>query len=195
MPRKTENRKQQNRSITVLGEGITEQYYFSHVRALFDYHFVIKPYYFSVTSLVEMDKKITEAITEGGYAVAVFDADVSNRNEVERKKLETIRKKYSKKKNVILCDSMTSIEYWFLLHFENTNRHFKDAAATEQELRKYIPDYEKKIKFLQNIKWVADMSGEGKLDVAINRAKSFGHDGGSYSDVYKAFELFKKLKR
>jgi hypothetical protein len=90
---------------------------------------------------------------------------------------------------------MTSIEYWFLLHFENTNRHFKDAASTEQELRKHIPDYEKKIRFLQNFKWVSDLSGEGKLDIAINRAKSFGHDGGSYSDVYKAFELFKKLKR
>lgn len=195
MPRKIENRKQQNRSITVLGEGITEQYYFSHVRALFDYHFVIKPYYFSVTSLVEMDKKIAEAISEGGYAVAVFDADVSSRNEVERKKLETIRKKYSKKKNVILCDSMTSIEYWFLLHFENTNRHFKDAAATEQELRKYIPDYEKKTKFLHNIKWVSDMSEEGKLDIAIDRARSFGRGGESYSDIYKAFELFNRLKR
>lgn len=194
MPRKIENRKQRNRSITVLGEGITEQYYFSHIRALFDYHFVIKPYYFSVTSLAEMDKKIAEAISEGGYAVAVFDADVSSRNEAERKKLETIRKKYSKKKNVILCDSMTSIEYWFLLHFVNTNRHFKDSAATEQELKKYISDYEKKIKFLQNIKWVADMSGDEKLDIAISRSRTFGHDGESYSDVYKAFELFNKLK-
>lgn len=195
MARDIENRKQRNCLITVLGEGLTEQYYFSHIRALFDYRFVIKPYYFSVTSLVEMDKKIAEAISEGGYAVAVFDADVSNRNEVEKKKLEAIRKKYSKKKNVFLCDSLTSIEYWFLLHFENTNRHFKDAAATEQELRKHIPDYDKKIRFLQNFKWVSDMSGEGKLDIAINRAKYFGHDGGSYSDVYKAFELFKKLKR
>ncbi len=195
MPRNIENRKQRNRLITVLGEGITEQYYFTHIRALFDYHFVIKPYYSSVTSLEEMDKKISEAISEGGVAIAVFDADVSRRNEVEKKELEAIRKKYSKKKNVILCDSMTSIEYWFLLHFENTNRHFKDAASTEQELRKHIPDYEKKIRFLQNFKWVSDLSGEGKLDIAINRAKSFGHDGGSYSDVYKAFELFKKLKR
>lgn len=195
MPRNIENRKQRNRLITVLGEGITEQYYFTHIRALFDYHFVIKPYYFSVTSLEEMDKKISEAISEGGFAIAVFDADVSRRNEVEKKKLEAIRKKYSKKKNVILCDSMTSIEYWFLLHFENTNRHFKDAATTEQELRKYIPDYEKKIKFLQNIKWVSDMSEEGKLDIAIDRARSFGRGGESYSDIYKAFDLFNKLKR
>lgn len=194
MARRVENRKQQKRSVTILGEGLTEQYYFTHIRALFDFHYTIKPYYFSVTSLAEMDRKISEAIADGGFAIAVFDADVSSRNEVEKKKLESIRKKYAKKKNVILCDSMTSIEYWFLLHFENTNRHFKDAAATEQELKKHIPDYEKKVKFLQNIKWVADMCADEKLEAAINRAKAFDHSGESYSDVYKAFELLDRIK-
>jgi hypothetical protein len=89
---------------------------------------------------------------------------------------------------------MTSIEYWFLLHFENTNRHFKDSAATEQELKKHITDYEKKVKFLQNIKWVTDMCADGKLEMVQQRAESFGHNGESYSDVYKAFELLHKLK-
>lgn len=194
MARCVENRKQQRRSVTILGEGLTEQYYFTHIRTLFGFHYTIKPYYFSVTSLAEMDKKITEAIADGGFAIAVFDADVSSRNEVEKKKLESIRKKYAKKKNVILCDSMTSIEYWFLLHFENTNRHFKDSAATEQELKKYITDYEKKVKFLQNFKWVSELCADEKLGTAINRAKAFDHSGESYSDVYKAFELLNKLK-
>lgn len=194
MARSVENRKQQKRSVTILGEGLTEQYYFTHIRTLFGYHYTIKPYFFSVTSLAEMDKKISEAISDGGFAIAVFDADVSSRNEVEKKKLESIRKKYAKKKNVILCDSMTSIEYWFLLHFENTNRHFKDSAATEQELKKHITDYEKKVKFLQNFKWVSELCADGKLETAINRAKAFDHSGESYSDVYKAFELLNKLK-
>lgn len=195
MARRIENRRQKQCSVTILGEGLTEQCYFTHIRSLFGYHYTIKPYYFSVTSLVEMDKKITEAISDGGYAIAVFDADVSSRNDVEKKKLESIRKKYARKKNVILCDSMTSIEYWFLLHFENTNRYFKDSAVTEQELKKYIPDYEKKVKFLQNAKWVAGLCADKKLETAINRAKKFDHSGESYSDVYKAFELLDKLKQ
>lgn len=194
MARRIENRKQQNHSVTILGEGLTEQYYFTHIRTLFGFHYTIRPYYFSVTSLTEMDKKISEAIVDGGFAIAVFDADVSSRNEAEKKKLETIRKKYAKKKNVILCDSMTSIEYWFLLHFENTNRFFKDSATTEQELKKYITDYEKKVKFLQNIKWVEELCADQKLETAINRAKTFDHDSESYSNVYKAFELLNKLK-
>lgn len=194
MARPIETRKQQKRSVTILGEGLTEQYYFTHIRTLFGYHYTIKPYYFSVTSLAEMDKKITEAVANGGFAIAVFDADVSSRNEVEKKKLESIRRRYANKKNVILCESMTSIEYWFLLHFENTNRHYKDSNATEQELRKHITDYEKKVKFLQNIKWVSELCADEKLETAINRAKAFDHSGESYSDVYKAFELLNKLK-
>lgn len=186
--------RNQQQSITLLGKGITEQYYFSHLRTILGYHYTIKPYYFSVTSLTEMDRKITEAISEGGYAIAVFDADVASRNEVERKKMQKIKTKYSRKPNVVICDSLTSIEYWFLLHFENTNRFFNDSEATEAELRKHIHDYEKKKKFLQNSKWVDDLCAEGKYNLAIQRAAAFGTEGGSYSNIYKAFELFEKFK-
>lgn len=189
MARRIDNRKQQQHSVTILGEGLTEQYYFTHIRSLFGYRYTIKPYFFSVTSLAEMDRKISEAITDGGYAIAVFDADVANRNEAEKKKLESIRRKYSKKNNVLLCDSLTSIEYWFLLHFDNTNKYFKDSSATENELRKYIPDYEKKSKFLQNIQWVKDLCSENKLSLAQERAKIFGQNGESYTNLYKAFEF------
>ena len=90
MPRRVEYRIQKKHAVTILGEGITEQHYFTHIRTLFGYNYTIKPYYFSVTSLTEMDKKIAEAITDGGYAIAVFDADVANRNDAEKKKLESI---------------------------------------------------------------------------------------------------------
>lgn len=194
MPRRVENRIQKKHAVTILGEGITEQHYFTHIRTLFGYNYTIKPYYFSVTSLTEMDKKIAEAITDGGYAIAVFDADVANRNDAEKKKLESIRRKYANKNNVLLCDSFTSIEYWFLLHFDNTNRYFKDSSATESELRKHIPDYEKKSKFLQNTQWVKDLCSESKLKLAQERAKLFGQNGESYTNLYKAFEFLDRKK-
>lgn len=37
----------------------------------------------------------------------------------------SFKKKYENNANVILCDSLQSIEYWFLLHFEDTCRHSK----------------------------------------------------------------------
>ena len=41
------------------------------------------------------------------------------------KKMVSFKKKYENNANVILCDSLQSIEYWFLLHFEDTCRHSK----------------------------------------------------------------------
>jgi len=174
--------------IVIIGEGYTEQFYFKHLRSLNNYQYTIKPYFFGTTSLKEMDSKICKVIEGGGIAVCVFDADVSERNEVEKKKLEQLRKKYGKKKNVILCDSLPSIEYWFLLHYWNTNRDFKDSKAVERKLQKYIAQYEKKRYFLKNEKWVSDLCKDGKLTLAHQRAKSFSVDEGSYSNIYKIFE-------
>lgn len=100
--------------------------------------------------------------------------------------------KYAKSKRVLLCDSLPSVEYWFLLHYENTNRHFGTSHAVIQELRQFMPDYDKSEQFLGNRKWVAEMSGEGKLDTACDRAEKFGADGQSYSKVYKIFRMLKK---
>ena len=44
---------------------------------------------------------------------------------------------------VYLAVSNPSIEYWFLLHFENTNRPFQNADQLCDALRRYIPEYNK----------------------------------------------------
>lgn len=189
MARKTEkSRSFRSSRIVIIGEGYTEQFYFKHLRSLNNYQYTIKPYFFGTTSIKEMDSKICKVIEGGGIAVCVFDADVSERIEVEKKKLEQLRKKYGKKKNVIFCDSLPSIEYWFLLHYYNTNKYFKDSKSVEQELRKYIAQYEKKRYFLENEKWVSDLCKDGKLTLAHKRAESFSVDEGSYSNIYKIFE-------
>ena len=63
----------------------------------------------------------------------------------------SLKKKYENNPNVILCDSLQSIEYWFLLHFEDTCRHFQDSAATERALKQYLPTYDKTQNTLRRI--------------------------------------------
>lgn len=189
MARKTEkSRSFRSSRIVIIGEGYTEQFYFKHLRSLNNYQYTIKPYFFGTTSLKEMDSKICKVIEGGGIAVCVFDADVSERNEVEKKKLEQLRKKYGKKKNVILCDSLPSIEYWFLLHYCNTNKYFKDSKSVERVLRKFITQYEKKKDFLEKENWVTNLCAEGKMEIAQQRAESFSNKTGSYSNIYKIFK-------
>lgn len=192
MSRSIGKRPQKSPKITVVGEGITEQYYFRHIRSLYGFRYVLKPYYFGTTSLQEMDRKISEIISGGGIAVCIFDTDVSQRDEAERKKLMNLKRKYERKSNVIFCDSLPSVEYWFLLHYRNTNRHFGSSAEVEHELRTFIERYAKTTDFLENEKWVVAMCADQKLETAIQRAKDFGEENGSYSNVFKAFEEFMK---
>jgi ribosomal protein S18 len=175
--------------IYIIGEGITEQYYFTHIKQLHGFHCIIKPRFFGNTSIFGMRKKIEELLREDVIVICVFDADVSMHNENERKNLEQLKNKFRKNKNLILCDSLPSIEYWFLLHYENTNRYFIDFKAVENSLRKYINDYEKTIQFLEKEKWVSDLCAENKLNKAIVRAKQLDSENGSYSNMYKAFDV------
>jgi hypothetical protein len=139
-----------------------------------------------------MDRKIAEVLEGGGIAICVFDSDVSQREEAEKRKFNSLLKKYSKKKNVVFCDSMPSVEYWFLLHYVNTNKHFNSSKAAERVLRKHLLNYEKSLLFLEKEKWVSDLCTDNKLKTAIERAKNFSDNSPSYSNIYKAFDLFMK---
>ncbi|MDR3185144.1 MAG: RloB family protein [Prevotellaceae bacterium] len=188
-------RKQKTRElksgIYIVGEGITEQYYFTHVKRLFGFHCTLKPRFFDKknTSIAGMKKKIEELLRDDITVICVFDADVPTRDESEKKKLEQLQNKYRNNKNLLFCDSFPSIEYWFLLHYKNTNRHFNDAKAAEVALKKHINDYEKTTQFLEKEKWVCDLCAEDKLNKAIERAKSYKPGHGSYSNLHKVFDL------
>lgn len=178
--------------ISLIGEGITEQYYFKHIRTLYGYRYTLKPYFFGTTSLQDMDRKISEVINSNGIAICVFETDVSERVDAEKKKFTALLKKYSKKKNVIFCDSLPSIEYWFLLHYQNTNKYFYNSKAIEKELKAFMENYDKKNIFLEKEKWVSELCSDNKLETAILRSKNFGDKNPSYSNIYKAFEKFRQ---
>ena len=192
MSRNIGKRPLKSPKITVVGEGITEFYYFRHIRSQYNFRYDVKKCDSGVTSLKLMDKKISEILSGSGFAICIFDTDVSRRNEAEKKKLISLKRKYGQKKNVIFCDSLPSVEYWFLLHYRNTNCFFASSDEVERELKTYIERYEKKADFLEKEKWVADMCSDQKLETAIQRAKNFGEDSASYSNVYKAFDAFGK---
>lgn len=150
MARKTSLRQRRNPIPTIIGAGITEQWYFTHLKALRGYRVKIRPRFFGTETAAGLDKKIEEVLRDEGVAICVFDADVSTWNDAERKKLATLRKKYTGNSSVLLCDSMPSIEYWFLLHYKHTTRHFGTSKAVIKELKKCIPQYDKTEQFLSN---------------------------------------------
>ena len=180
--------------IHIVGEGLTELYYFSHLKKLNAYRCSITPLLFENNSINTMEKKIKELVQEDVYVVCVFDADVSRRNNLENEKLQALKQRYARNKNVLLCDSLQAIEYWFLLHYEDTNRYFQNAGATTKALKKYLPDYDKTRKFLENNKWIKDMLISGKLSRACELAEKYVDNGLSYSPIYQAVKILQSTK-
>lgn len=173
---------------TIIGAGITEKWYFTHLQAKYRVRMKIRPRFFGKETVFTLEKKLTEVLKNGGRAIIVFDADVSTWNKAEKERLETMKSKYAKNNRVLLCDSMPSIEYWFLLHYVNTNRHFGTSKAVIMELVKHIKEFDKTETFLKNQKWVDDMSADGRLESAAQRAVAFGTSGESYTNVWKAMQ-------
>lgn len=85
MARIRKERELKRSRITVIGEGLTERWYFEHLRTLKGYHYDCKPRFFTHQSYEEIGKLIDWVLQNGGIAVCVCDADITRTNEVRRK--------------------------------------------------------------------------------------------------------------
>ena len=67
--------------IHIVGEGLTELYYFSHLKRLLGYRYSIFPRLFENNSIEKIEKKIKDLPDEDVLVICVFDADVSRRSD------------------------------------------------------------------------------------------------------------------
>lgn len=179
-------------SIYVIGEGLTEKYYFQHIKRLKGYSCVVRPRFFSGnSSIYYLEKRTKELLQADVTVICAFDADVSQRNEEEKSRLQSFIKEFKYNEKVIICDSLPSIEFWFLLHFKKTNKHFENYNSIRNELRKHIPGYDKTEKYLMQDQWVKILIL--KQDTAIKNAKSLNTGEGSYSNIFKAIEILESM--
>lgn len=191
MARKVASRQPKKVIPTIIGAGITEQHYFKHLQTLMGWKMKVRPRFFGSEDITTIEKRVETVIQEDGIAICVFDADVSAWDKTFKTKFDKFRKKYEKDKNVIICDSMPSVEYWFLIHYLDTNKHYPTSASVVKDLTKYILNFSKNESFLGNSTWVKDMVIDGKMDLACKRAKFYENKERSYSKIYKAIELLK----
>ena len=191
MARKVKTRQQNAPIPIIIGAGITEQWYFTHLQRILGYRVKVRPRFFGQEDIFQLTKKVESVIQDGGVAIAVFDADVASWDEKERLKLDAFRKKYGKNENVIICDSLPSIEYWFLLHFADIHRLFPTSQSVCKELEKFLDGYDKCEDYLSREKWVRQLCESGKMTTAMERAKVCG-DNQSYTNLPLAFAKITK---
>lgn len=190
----------------------TERYYFIHVNDLSQkYKFNLRPEYFGDESayIDIFPKKIEEIMSKNTDAkiFCVFDMDTVHKYGQMEKHEEFIRslKTEIENHNVVICDSLPSFEFWLLLHFVDYKGFLKNYSQVSEILSPHLKPYFKSVdkkfkklikskKYLKDSTWVKKLLEEGRLDLAIERAKlcierTFQDEVCySYSNVFKAFE-------
>lgn len=194
MARKTASRQLKHRELTIIGEGLTERCYFTTLRKLKGYEYNCKPRNFTEQDYASLQRLIDQTLMDGGIAVCVFDEDVARENAAEAKKLAEMKARYEGNEDVLLCSSMPSIEFWFLLHYVTTSRFFATSADVIAALRKHIADFEKHDRFLTKERWVKEMTEDGRLQAACERAKRLvAGEHESFSNLWKLFDRMSRL--
>ena len=201
MARKSK-RKSQRKTVFVLGDGQTEQYYFDHLKNIHGYSYKIRPRLFNNLTIESAENHIDQLLS--GDADLIFyitDLDIII-NQNKQSKFQNFIRKYKNNQNVLILGSMPSIEYWFILHFYKTTKRFRNSSEAEKELSKKIKDYSKQKGFLENPKWVEALCEDNNLNNAIKRAKEVLSEKNSeqsdeyfpFTKIHNAIEHFEKLK-
>lgn len=193
----------------------TERYYFTHINDTTAYKFNIIPKYFgNESSYTEIfPERIKDILKNnvGAKVYCIFDLDTVYCNKTNQDKHKAFEEGVSEEitdGSVVLCPSMPSIEYWFLLHFENYTDLIKSCGTKMQRLltphmMPYFPGVKKKLinllkdkKYINKPVWVVALCADGKLETAIKRAEEninaavAANDlkNQSFSYVYKVFK-------
>jgi predicted ATP-dependent endonuclease of OLD family len=186
----------------VLGEGITEQWYLHHLKRYRDYKFSIRPVLFADIG-IEKAEWIIDELVSGGCNSIVFLTDYDTIvNQGKRDAFERLRNKYKGIDEVLICESMPSIEFWFLLHFKFTTKEFMLCEEVVAELKNHIEVYSKSAKNLQTKKWFNIlMENNGLVAAKINAEKGLRlYNAGNvgeyfpFTKIHLAIKEFEKQK-
>lgn len=184
----------------VLGDGITEQWYLYHLKDWKTYKYKISPSLFADVGIEKAEGIIDELLSEG-YDQVTFLTDYDTIvSQGKQDAFEKFVRKYKSKDEVLICETMPAIELWFLLHFTYTTREFPNCVQVERELKRYLPEYEKRKSFLEKKAWFEEMV-KGESD-AIERAGRLlqqleGGDVGAhfpFSKIPQALHEFERQK-
>ena len=192
--KKNASRKLREILPVVIGAGITEQWYFRHLKQMHGCRIDVRPRFFGSDTAYDMEKLVEEVLSIGGKVICVYDMDTTRTDAVEKERKEKFVAAYRANPNVILCGSLPSIEYWFLLHFEKVNHYFASSEKVIEELKKYML-FEKTEKFLSKPGWVETLLADGRLQQAMRNADELGTEGESYTHIPDAIRFLEKHKK
>lgn len=196
--------KEPRKSYAIVGEGITEFFYFDGFRnsekeLLKRHNITLKPDKPKHPDYSDIIAKAKSLLTkEYDVVFCLIDMDYINAN-TTRKQAYTKEKVACVKayKNAIyFVESNPAFEFWLLLHFIYTDRQFRNCDEVIAELKKVgrIESYEKSIEYFTKNNLYSQL--REKLDAAISNARGLSINTDShYSPYSRVFEVFEVLTK
>ena len=173
-------------SFAIVVDGETEVWYFQMLkRNELSLQVNIEPKIPHKKKLSEQYEKVCELAEDYTKVIWVIDLDSPIKESRETKKgnktpiqklkeyLQIIEEKYD---NVITILNNPCLEYWFLLHFEQTTRYFRNCSDAEKQLKKHLSGYEKTPKYFTKQDNDIYLKLKSYLQTAIDNAKKTNRD-------------------
>ena len=199
MEKRAANRKVR-KSIAIIGEGLTEYRYVDDMRTTERYRFSLVPGIPKHSDVDDIVRLAQERLGAGfDYVLCLIDMDVI---EGRHDKMEHYKALKRENPDIIFVESSPYTEYWFLMHYMPgpSSKEYADYDAVAQELRKYIPNYDKTELFFNKIHIYRELKEKGDVERAIEisrelealRAKE-PEVYRSYSQMYKLFDIIREI--
>ncbi|MDR2651241.1 MAG: RloB family protein [Prevotellaceae bacterium] len=204
MMRKNRKISQPKKSVfSFVVDGKCELWYLQMLKQRESMNINLEPKLPQKKKLKDQYKLISELSKESEivFWIVDFDVIIKESKEVkrhEKNKLQEFRETYEKlKKNekVKILVNNPCLEYWFLLHFEQTSKYYETYDKMEKYLIKYLPDYEKSEKYYKNSRKNIYENLRPYLQTAVANAEKLGkfdfeniHTG--VADIYLFFNKY-----
>lgn len=201
MTRRTENRNVR-KSIAIIGEGLTEYRYVDDMRTTERSRFSLVPGIPKHSDIDDIVRLAKERINAGyDYVLCLIDMDVI---ESDHDKFEHYRSLKKDNPNIIFVESNPCTEYWFLIHFMPgpSSKEYADYDAVARELKKHIPNYDKKEAFFNKTHIYRELKEKGDMERAIGISRELDklHElepevYRSYTQMFKLFEIIREITK
>ncbi len=149
--------KPRKETFAIIVDGETEVWYFQMLkRNEPSLQVKIEPKIPQKKNMSEQYKKVCELAEDYTRVFWVIDVDkIIDESQKTRKGektpinklkeyIDTLKNDY---KNVVTILNNPCLEFWFLLHFEQTTRYFRQCKSSEKQLKNYLSDYKKTQKY------------------------------------------------
>lgn len=146
----------------VVVDGETEQWYI-HVLKQNNSHLEGIRLYPTIPQRKKLEDQYQEVLSnvkDSDKVIWIIDYDVIDKERREARKgtktahaklkeyIHTLKENYADK--VVVIVNNPCLEFWFLLHFEGTNKYYRTYNNLISQLKKHLPNYEKKRSYYIN---------------------------------------------